>query len=186
MRHLSSDAIIDMLLNRPPLSMSVMILPADGIIPEDLTFVDELRSWEGPEADEAPPPSMRAIVTAFPPDDGRFKPSWFFRAATQLGAAAEGLPPGSYGLVFAGWRTLTATVDAIQVAGFEHRGIIAWGASHGRRSRFVVVGRRPGNVGEIAWPGYIAAEDESAVVHELLRRMPPTPELIDPFGTILR
>jgi hypothetical protein len=169
----------------PPMPHSSYV-PGSTPIPAGLEFVDEPGAADEPEMDEAPAPSCRAIVTAFPPDDGTRRPSWFYRCASDLGKAAGELTPGSYGFVLCGWRTLTAIVDAIHVAGFEYRGMIAWGASHGRQARFVVVGRKAGHVPEIALPGFILADSESAVVAELVRRLPPTPELIDPFGTVIR
>jgi site-specific DNA-methyltransferase (adenine-specific) len=58
--------------------------------------------------------------------DGLDQRSWIRWTAEWLREAKRVTKPGGYALVFTDWRQLPALTDAIQMAGWHWRGIIAW------------------------------------------------------------
>ena len=59
--------------------------------------------------------------------------SWAFWCAQWLELARSKVKPGGYAMVFTDWRQLPALTDAIQIAGWQWRGVIAWDKGLGAR-----------------------------------------------------
>ncbi len=59
--------------------------------------------------------------------------SWAFWCARWLEQSRRLVKPGGYAMIFSDWRQLPALSDAIQIAGWHWRGIVAWDKGSGAR-----------------------------------------------------
>lgn len=66
--------------------------------------------------------------------DNRDAVSWAYWCQLWLMECLRILKPGGYLLMFADWRQLGAAANAIQAAGFIHRGTIGWDKGNGARA----------------------------------------------------
>lgn len=140
--------------------------------------------------------------------DSRDQRGYAHWAALWLAEALRLTVDGGLGFVFADWRQLPTTTDALQAGGWTWRGVVTWDKGHARpiKGRFrantefcawgsrgplpVHVGDYPGSVVAAAPPRdkQHATQKPVAVLTHLLRVAPMAP-VLDPFmgtGTTLR
>ncbi len=79
--------------------------------------------------------------------DNRDQRAYGYWMALWLGEARRVLSPGSIAGLFADWRQLPVTTDALQAGGFVWRGIVPWHKPGGRRTQ----GRWANNCEYVAW-----------------------------------
>ena len=131
--------------------------------------------------------------------------SWAFWCAQWLELARSKVKPGGYAMVFTDWRQLPALTDAIQIAGWQWRGVIAWDKGLGARGphkgyfrhqcEYVVWasnGHLPKSSHGGPWPGCYKApvivKDKVhmtgkpvALMRDLVAVVPPGGHVLDPF-----
>ena len=131
--------------------------------------------------------------------------SWAFWCAQWLELARAKVKPGGYAMVFTDWRQLPALTDAIQIAGWQWRGVIAWDKGLGARGphkgyfrhqcEYVVWasnGHLPKSSHGGPWPGCYKApvivKDKVhmtgkpvALMRDLVAVVPPGGHVLDPF-----
>lgn len=131
--------------------------------------------------------------------------SWRFWTMQWLTSARESIKLGGYALVFTDWRQLPALTDAMQMAGWTWRGIIAWDKGLGARAphkgyfrhqcEYIVWGSNgslPKATHGGPWPGCINQRVDPreklhmtgkpvALMEQLVQVIQPGGHILDPF-----
>lgn len=139
------------------------------------------------------------------PGDNRDQRSYTHWLALVLGEAMRVSKTGATALVFSDWRQLSATSDALQIAGWTWRGVVVWHKPNARPRR----GGFSQNTEYLLWgsngpvmpdtnpvclPGLVSGSQPRgairrhitqkpvAVMRELVRVCPPGGTVLDPFA----